>query len=1119
MDQCVFAPMRDPDFARPCFRYCRDKLVPVGVIGNDQRQFDTALPRPLLDRHPSRRHRDNGIIHTPRPRLLRRRRRRDDDLAFQLFFRDSGRFAQFPKFDAVIFVELAHSDHAAMKVYRRVIASEAEQHDDALSLAKRVGRDKMRALGKVFEADEKLGDLVPRFGMLENRKAECRFGHEDIASDGFERRRGSVIAAFIIAGYNDAAILMLQKYLCAAQYMPSRVVGDVNFALPDSFAIADFLVCLGGIRAVAALDDGDGFGRGQNVLVSGARMVCVTVCDKGAFHRKRGVDIRVKRTYIKIMAKQLHRKDISLVEKLASTGREKIAPLTGWLNGRGWDWFPHQLEVLDAAESGHNVLLCAPTGAGKTLGGFLPAFADLLGGRPRGKGIHTLYISPLKALTVDVHRNVGRPIEDLNLPITYETRTGDTSAAKRARQKTKPPDILMTTPESLALLLSYDNAGEYFSTLRYIIIDELHALLHSKRGDLLALGLSRLRGLAPDACRIGLSATIAEPELARDWLCGPNGVIVRAVQRVMPDITILKSDARVPWAGHMAIYAMPEIYKALTQSHMSIVFVNTRAQAELIFQALWKLNDKDLKIALHHGSLERELRRKVEAKMASGELDCVVATSSLDLGLDWAEVDLVVQIGAPKGVSRLLQRIGRSNHRLNEPSKALLVPTNRFEFLECIAAVDAISHRELDGISAKTGSLDVLAQHIFGRACSGPFDGDAMYGEVQTAWPYRILPRQDFDRVLRFVQDGGYALQAYERYRRLVLNEDGLYQLADPRMARQYRMNIGTIVESPMLRVKMGNRQLGQIEEFFINHLTPGDTFLFAGRIVRFDRLHDATVLVSTTKSDKPKIPSYDGGKLPLSTHLSVRVRELLENEANWDALPGNVGGWLKLQEEQSALPGMDRLLVESFGRRGRHFLVAYPFAGRNALQTLGFLIMRRMTRNGDKPLGFVATDYAIVITSINRPKDIPSLFSTDLLGEELHEWLDDTPLLKRTFRENAVIAGMIERRHPGQEKTGRQMTFSSDLIFDVLQKYEPDHVLLQAARQDATGGLIDTGRLSDMLVEMGGKLLIKELDHVSPLAVPMMLEIARESVPRKESSEYYMEELEEKLLEEAGLS
>ena len=815
------------------------------------------------------------------------------------------------------------------------------------------------------------------------------------------------------------------------------------------------------------------------------------------------------------MAKKVHNIDIKAQDDLE---RDRPADaLTGWLHSRGWAWFPHQLETLKAALTGKDILLCAPTGAGKTLSGFLPSLTELLNTPKRPKGLHTLYISPLKALTVDVHRSIGKPIEDLKLPITYETRTGDTPASKRSRQKTKPPDILMTTPESLALLLSYDNAAEYFANLRYIIIDELHALMHSKRGDLLSLGLTRLQTIS-NAQRIGLSATVADPQTAGEWLFAKEGVIVTAPTRTVPNIQILQAKKRIPWAGHMALYAMPEIYDAISQGGMSIIFVNTRAQAELIFQNLWKLNEKTLKIALHHGSLERELRRKVEEKMAQGELDCVVATSSLDLGIDWAEVDLVIQIGAPKGVSRLLQRIGRSNHRLNEPSRALLVPTNRFEYIECVAAQTAILHGELDGIAPKKGGLDVLAQHIFGTACSRPFQPDELYNEVVSAWPYKDLTRIDFDRILEFVKNGGYSLQAYDRYKRLELNEDGRYALTHPSFARQYRMNIGTIVEAPVLRVKMGRRKLGVIEEYFINHLAPGDTFLFAGNVVQFEGIRDGVVMVSRTTSANPKIPSYDGGKLPISTHLSLRVRDLLETPDNWQPLPERVRNWLSLQKEKSLLPGTDHLLVESFPRRGKHYLVAYPFAGRNAHQTLGFLIMRRMKRNGDKPLGFVASDYALIIWSMGKPQNIDDLFSVDLLGEELHEWLADTPLLKRTFRENAVIAGLIERRHPGQQKTGRQMTFSSDLIYDVLHKYEPDHILLRAAWQDATGGLIDTGRLSDMLVTFKDKLLIKNLKKVSPLAVPMMLEIARESAPRKDRSEYYLEELEQKLMEEAEL-
>ena len=594
----------------------------------------------------------------------------------------------------------------------------------------------------------------------------------------------------------------------------------------------------------------------------------------------------------------------------------KDSPLTQWLHSRSWDWFPHQIEVLHAAQDGRDVLLCAPTGAGKTLSGFLPAMVDLLDGKG-GRALHTLYISPLKALTTDVHRNIARPIEEMGLPITYETRTGDTPSAKRARQKTKPPDILMTTPESLALLLSYPNAAEYFAGLKYIIIDELHAIMHSKRGDLLALGLSRLGGIAPEAQRIGLSATIADPPMALEWIARPErGVIVQAPARTVPDISILQSENRIPWAGHMAVYAMKEVYAALTQSHMSIVFVNTRAQSELIFQALWKLNDNNLRIALHHGSLERELRRKVESSMASGQLDVVVATSSLDLGIDWAEVDLVVQIGAPKGVSRLLQRIGRSNHRLNEPSRAILVPTNRFEHLECLAAIEAIGDRELDGILPKRGGLDVLAQHVIGCACSAPFAPELLYREVIKAWPYRDLERATFDDVLRFVTNGGYALKAYDKFKRIDLNADGLCELTDQKFARQYRMNIGTIVEAPMLQVKIGQRKLGQIEEFFVNHLTVGDTFLFAGQVVKFEGLRDMAVQVSRTNSGTPKIPSYDGGKLPLSTHLSLRVRQLLEHPEHWAALPETVSQWLSLQREQSELPGAHKLLIEQFPAR-----------------------------------------------------------------------------------------------------------------------------------------------------------------------------------------------------------
>lgn len=798
-------------------------------------------------------------------------------------------------------------------------------------------------------------------------------------------------------------------------------------------------------------------------------------------------------------------------------------PLTGWLTGRGWEYHPHQLATLAASQQGHDVLLFAPTGAGKTLSGFLPSIVDLTTNEYPENTLHTLYISPLKALAVDVHRNLMRPIEDTQMEISVETRTGDTPAGKRQRQKTKPPQMLMTTPESLALLMSYEEAPAYFKNLRYIVVDELHALMHSKRGDLLSLNLARLSELAPKAQRIGLSATIADKNTAQDYLCrNDRGRTIEVHSPIKPDIEILIGADRMPWSGHMANYAIPDVYQRVRNARMSVVFVNTRAQAELMFQQLWAFNEDKLKIAVHHGSLEKDIRRKVEAKMAAGEIDCVVATASLDLGLDWANVDLVVQIGAPKGVSRLLQRIGRSNHRLNEPSKAVLVPSNRFEYLECLAAKVAIERGDQDGIAPKDGGLDVLAQHLTGVACSGAFDPDALYRNVITAWPYRDLSWQNFMRVVGFVRNGGYALKNYERYARLQENDDGTLQIAHKKFIQQYRMNIGTIVESHMLKVKLGLRSLGKVEEWFIQGLSPGDTFVFGGEMLRYASINEHGVQVSRSTDKTPKIPSYAGGRMPLSSHLSKQVRVMLNDRNSWQSHPDQVREWLELHNKKSEMPPEDGLLVETFERGSRknkrHFMVAYTFEGRNAHQTLGFLLSRRMQRFGYKPLGFVGTDYAIAIWSMNPVERVDHLFAEDMMLGDLHEWLADTPLLKRNFRDAAVIAGLIERRYPGQQKTGKQVTFSADLIYDMLRKYEPDHILLQASEEDARHGLIDLDRLGQMLKRIQGKIIHKKLEKVSPLAVPMILEISRETINKKDLGEFYLEELEDELLEEAGL-
>ncbi len=755
--------------------------------------------------------------------------------------------------------------------------------------------------------------------------------------------------------------------------------------------------------------------------------------------------------------------------------------------------------MLAAARNGHSTLLIAPTGGGKTLAGFLPSLIDLTE-NPR-TGLHTLYISPLKALAVDIHRNLEAPIAEMGLQIRVETRTGDTPASKRQRQRTKPPQMLLTTPESLALLLSLPDARVLFAGLRAVVIDELHALTGSKRGDLLALGLARLSALAQDVRRIGLSATVAYPDalqayLAKSGRADGSVCVVTGRAGAAPEVSILESKERLPWSGHMAVHTVSEIYEHILRHHTTLVFVNTRAQAEIIFQALWKVNDENLAVALHHGSLAVEQRRKVEAAMAAGRLRAVVATSSLDLGIDWAAVDLVIQIGAPKGSSRLLQRIGRANHQLDAPSRALLAPANRFEMLECQAALDAVQAGNLDGDPPRPGALDVLAQHILGICCSGPIHPDALFNEISSAAPYNGLSRTDFDDVLNFVATGGYALGAYERFRRLIIDEDGRVSVEDPDVLRRYRMNVGTIVEAVTLKVRLkGGGNLGEVEEYFIQGLSPGDTFMFAGQVLRFEKLDRTTVIVSRSSGDHPKVPAYAGGRLPLSTHLADRVRGLLADPSRWADFPASVREWLNLQSWRSALPTATGLLVETFPRGGKEFMVAYCFEGRNAHQTLGMLLTKRLERQGAGPLGFVATDYVLATWSLRPPRDIHALFDEDMLGDDLEAWMEESSMLKRCFRNVAVIAGLIERRLPGQEKSGRQVIFNSDLLYDVLRRHEPDHILLRATRADAATGLTNVGRLAQMLSRVKGRIAHRALDRVSPLAVPVLLEIGRESV------------------------
>ena len=788
-----------------------------------------------------------------------------------------------------------------------------------------------------------------------------------------------------------------------------------------------------------------------------------------------------------------------------------------WFAARGWAPHPHQVEMFRRAEE-PSLLLIAPTGGGKTMAGFLPSLVELADGGD--EGLHTLYVSPLKALAADIRRNLATPVAEMGLPIRIEDRTGDTSQTRKKRQRADPPHILLTTPESLALLLSYEDAPRMFAGLRRVVVDEIHALAESKRGDQLMLGLARLQAMVPGLRRVGLSATVEDPGgIARYLARHPDPcAILQADPGPEPDIRMLETEDRPPWSGGGGKYAIPAVLEQVKRHKTTLIFHNTRAQAEIFFHELWLQNDEGLPIGIHHGSLAREQRERVEAAMVAGELKAIVCTGTLDLGIDWGDVDLIIQVGAPKNVKRLVQRIGRANHRYNAPSKALLVPANRFEVVECVAALQAARDHDLDGDPRGRGPRDVLCQQLLILACAGPFDPDAAYDEVRTAGNFTDLTRAEFDACLDFVATGGYALRAYDRWQRLKRRADGLWELRDPRAAARIRMNIGTIQDTDTLKVRLRGRgkPLGEVEEGFAATLSVGDTFLIGGQVVRYEGLREMTVEVTRRADKPPKIATFMGTKFATSTQLSQRILTMFR-DGDWSGLPDHTVDWLRLQRDRSKLPEADRILVETFPHDGREQMVVYGFAGRNAMQTLGLLLTSRMEEDGLAPMGFVSTDYAVLIWGLDRVADPAPLFEPQHLREGFERWLTGNNVMKKTFRESATIAGLLERNTGGQRKSGRQATFSSDILYDTLVKYDPDHLMLQITREEALRGLVDFGRIEEMLARTAGRIDHVTLDRVTPLAAPLFLEPGRVPVHGAANERLLAEEVD-RLIETAGI-
>ncbi|AGI73180.1 putative DEAD/DEAH box helicase [Octadecabacter arcticus 238] len=788
-----------------------------------------------------------------------------------------------------------------------------------------------------------------------------------------------------------------------------------------------------------------------------------------------------------------------------------------WFATKGWSIHPHQVEMLERSDE-PSLLLIAPTGGGKTLAGFLPTLVELADGGHAG--LHTLYVSPLKALAADIKRNLGTPITEMALPIRVEDRTGDTSYTQKRRQRADPPHILLTTPESLALLISYEDAPRIFAGLQRVIVDEIHALAESKRGDQLMLALSRLQTLAPGLRRVGLSATVEDPAaIARGLASHPDPCpILLADPGPDPDISMLVTPERPPWSGGGAKYSIPAVLDLVKQHKTTLIFHNTRAQAEIYFHNLWLANDDALPIGIHHGSLSRDQRNNVEAAMVRGDLRAIVCTGSLDLGIDWGDVDLVIQIGAPKNVKRLIQRIGRANHRYNAPSKAVLVPANRFEVVECVAALEAAKEHDLDGDPKGAGPRDVLCQHILIAACSAPFDATDLFDEIKTVGAFSDLTREAFDDCLDFCATGGYALRAYDQWKRLK-EVNGKWQLRDPRSAARIRMNLGTIYDVETLKVKFSRsaKSLGEVEEAFAATLTPGDTFLIGGQIVRYEALNQLVVEVSRNKGGTPKVATFFGTKFSTSTQLSQRILKMFQQDS-WPELPDHTAQWLQMQREVSKLPQAGRILVETFPQDGRENMVVYGFAGVNAHRTLGLILTQRMEAAGLNPLGFVVTDYALMIWGLTPVTDIAPLFDPENVRDGLETWLQGNAVMKRTFRMAATVAGLIERNTRSGRKSGRQATFSSDILYDTLAKYDPDHLMLRITREEAMRGLVDFGRVEDLLQRTKGRVDHVALTRVTPLAAPLFLEPGRIPV-FGEGRERLLQDRAAELMAEAGLA
>lgn len=796
--------------------------------------------------------------------------------------------------------------------------------------------------------------------------------------------------------------------------------------------------------------------------------------------------------------------------------------IDAWFAARGWTVFPFQRKVWKAALKGQSGLLHANTGAGKTFAVWFAALqrAGLKTGRHTA-GLRVLWITPMRALAADTMRALEATAAELMPEWEVGARTGDTGSAERARQTRKMPAALVTTPESLSLMLSHAQAAEQFKHLDMIVIDEWHELMGSKRGVQVQLALARLRHWRPELLVWGVSATMGNLDLARQVLLGGDeGVLVEGDLRkkIEVDCLIPENVARFPWGGHMGLQMLGPVIREIEQHEATLVFTNTRAQSEIWYQNIIdERPDWAGIVALHHGSLDREVREWVEMGLKKGELKAVICTASLDLGVDFLPVERVLQVGSAKGIARLLQRAGRSGHAPGRVSRVTLVPTNSLELLEAAGARKAVAARRIEGRYVPNKPFDVLVQHLVTVALGGGFISSELYQEVKRAWSYRNLDEEEWQWALDFVARGGQSLVAYPEYQRVLPDEEGVYRVPDTAIGRRHRMGIGTIVSDSTISVKyMSGGRIGSVEESFISRLKPGDHFLFGGRILEFVRVHEMTAFVKRATSNRGAIARWGGAKMPMSSELAhAALEELrLASTGIYDSPEMEaIRPLIEIQCRWSALPTSENLVIESMKSREGWHLFVYPFAGRSVHMGLASLFAYRIGRMQPSTFSIAINDYGFELLT-PEPVDWTrifaaemgsevDLFSTDCLLEDVLGSLNATQLSQQRFREVARIAGLVFQGYPGQPKSNRQLQASSSLFFEVFRKHDAGNLLLTQAQREVLEQELELTRLRETLAELHGRrVAYREVKRATPFGFALMVERFREKVSTEKLSD-----------------